>query len=200
MNISKIIKAMAILHMINRNEEVPVRKTEIRLATGLNMADFVSSLEKLESKNIVTYRSKLGVYAFKNIKSSLIQMLCVLPPVMILLGLMDEWIPREYFMKYMGDGSKILGILLSFIFAFFAAGPMYAGFPFAAVLLKKGVKFSNIIIFLNAWCVTKFSTLLFEIGALGYKFTLYRLIINIPGIIVMGYIIDLLVNKKPHKI
>ena len=57
---------MAILHMINRNEEVPVRKTEIRLATGLNMADFVSSLEKLESKNIVTYRSKLGVYAFKN--------------------------------------------------------------------------------------------------------------------------------------
>ena len=46
----KIIKAMAILHMINRNEEVPVRKTEIRLATGLNMADFVSSLEKLESK------------------------------------------------------------------------------------------------------------------------------------------------------
>ena len=78
--------------------------------------------------------------------------------------------------------------------------PMYAGFPFAAVLLKKGVKFSNIIIFLNAWCVTKFSTLLFEIGALGYKFTLYRLIINIPGIIVMGYIIDLLVNKKPHKI
>ena len=134
------------------------------------------------------YNNEFGVYAFKNIKSSL------------LLGLMDEWIPREYFMKYMGDGSKILGILLSFIFAFFAAGPMYAGFPFAAVLLKKGVKFSNIIIFLNAWCVTKFSTLLFEIGALGYKFTLYRLIINIPGIIVMGYIIDLLVNKKPHKI
>lgn len=59
LNEEKIIKAMAILHMINRNEEVPVRKTEIRLATGLNMADFVSSLEKLESKNIVTYRSKL---------------------------------------------------------------------------------------------------------------------------------------------
>ena len=75
------------------------------------------------------YNNEFGVYAFKNIKSSLIQMLCVLPPVMILLGLMDEWIPREYFMKYMGDGSKILGILLSFIFAFFAAGPMYAGFP-----------------------------------------------------------------------
>lgn len=146
------------------------------------------------------FNKGFGLFAFENIKSSLLQMLSVLPPVMILLGLMDEWIPREYFMKYMGDNSKFIGILLSFLFAFFAAGPMYAGFPFAAVLIKKGVKFSNIIIFLNAWCVTKFSTLLFEIGALGYKFTILRLLINIPGIIIMGYLIDYLVSKKPHKI
>ena len=72
------------------------------------------------------YNNEFGVYAFKNIKSSLIQMLSVLPPVMILLGLMDEWIPREYFMKYMGDSSKILGILLSFIFAFVSLYPINA--------------------------------------------------------------------------
>ncbi len=149
---------------------------------------------------IILYNNEFGISAFKNIESNLIQMLSVLPPTMILLALMDEWIPREYFIKYMGNSSKILGIFLSFIFAFLAAGPLYAGFPFAAVLMKKGVKFSNVIIFLNAWCVTKFSTLLFEIGALGYEFTLYRLMINIPGIIIMGYIIDYLVSKKPHKI
>lgn len=149
---------------------------------------------------IFIYNNEFGISALKNIESSLIQMISVLPPTMILLGLMDEWIPKEYFIKYMGNSSKVLGIFLSFIFAFLAAGPLYAGFPFAAVLIKKGVKFSNVIIFLNAWCVTKFSTLLFEIGALGYEFTLYRLIINIPAIIIMGYIIDYLVSKKPHKI
>lgn len=148
---------------------------------------------------IFIYNNEFGISALKNIESSLTQMISVLPPTMILLGLMDEWIPREYFIKYMGNSSKVLGIFLSFIFAFLAAGPLYAGFPFAAVLIKKGVKFSNIIIFLNAWCVTKFSTLLFEVGAIGYKFTLYRLIINIPAIIIMGYIIDYLVSKKPHK-
>ena len=31
--------------------------------------------------------------------------------------------------------------------------------PPAAVLIKKGVKFSNVIIFMNAWCVIKISTL-----------------------------------------
>ena len=146
------------------------------------------------------FNNEFGINAFENVESSILQMLSVLPPVMLLLGLMDEWIPREYFMKYMGDKSKILGILLSFAFAFCGAGPMYAAFPFAAILIKKGVKFSNIIIFLNAWCVIKFSTLLFEVGALGYKFTLYRLIINIPGVIIIGYIVDYLLNKKPHKI
>ena len=146
------------------------------------------------------FNKEFGLYAFDSFKANTFQMLSVLPPAMLILGLIDEWIPREHFMKYMGDSSKILGIILSFTFAFLAAGPMYAGFPFAAILMKKGVKFSNIIIFLNAWCVTKFSTLLFEIGALGYKFTFYRLIINIPGVIIMGYLVDYLTNKKPHKI
>lgn len=145
---------------------------------------------------IYIYNNSLGLDIFSNTKSNIIQMLSILPPVMILLGLLDVWVPREYFMKYMGSNSGVLGIILSFLIAFFAAGPMYAAFPFTAVLIKKGVKFSNIIIFLNAWCVTKFSTLLFEIGALGYKFTIIRLLIDIPGVIIMGYIVDYLVNKK----
>ena len=52
------------------------------------------------------FNNEFGIYTFENIKSSILQMLSVLPPVMLLLGLMDEWIPREYFMKYMGGRKK----------------------------------------------------------------------------------------------
>ncbi|MDM8128599.1 permease, partial [Paraclostridium benzoelyticum] len=128
--------------------------------------------------------------------SSLIQMLSILPPVMILLSLLDIWVPKKYFIKYMGDSSGIKGIFITFLIAFFSAGPMYAAFPFTAILMKKGVKFSNIIIFLNAWCVTKFSTLLFEMGALGYKFTILRLVIDIPGVIIIGYLIDYMIKSR----
>lgn len=144
--------------------------------------------------------NKHGYSIFNSTKLSILQMLSILPPVMILLGLLDVWIPKEFFIKYMGSNSGIIGIILSFLIAFFAAGPMYAAFPFTAVLIKKGAKFSNIIIFLNAWCVTKFSTLLFEVSSLGYKFTIARLIIDIPGVILMGYIVEYLVNKKNAKI
>lgn len=148
---------------------------------------------------LIIFKNDLGINIFNNAKDSFIQMIEVLPPIMLLLGLMDEWVSRESMMKYMGEDSSILGIVLSIALAAFAAGPMYAAFPFTAVLLKKGVKFSNIIIFMNAWCVIKISTLLFEISALGYKFTFYRFLIDLIGVIVMGYLVDYIVNKLPKK-
>lgn len=128
--------------------------------------------------------------------SNILQMLSVLPPIMILLGLIDLWIPRKQLMKYMGNNSGIIGVLLAMLIGSVAAGPMYAAFPFTEVLIKKGAKFSNIIIFMNAWCLTKISTLIFEISALGYKFTLIRLLIDIPGILVMSYLVNILMTKN----
>jgi uncharacterized membrane protein YraQ (UPF0718 family) len=138
----------------------------------------------------------IGFKTFNLAGSSLKQMLSVLPPIMLLLGLMDVWVPREKMMKYMGENSGVLGIALAIIIGSLAAGPMYAAFPFAAVLLRKGVKFSNLIIFMNAWCVTKIPTVMFELTALGYKFTFTRFAINLPGIILMGFLVQWLLSKK----
>ena len=64
-------------------------------------------------------------------------MLSVLPPIMIMLGLMDVWVSRESLMKYMGNNSGFLGVFLAMLIGSIAAGPMYAAFPFTAVLIKK---------------------------------------------------------------
>ena len=140
--------------------------------------------------------NNIGLKAFSIANDSFLQMLGVLPPIMLMLGLMDVWIPRDILMKYMGNNSGLFGIFLAMLIGSLAAGPMYAAFPFTAVLMKKGVKFSNIIIFMNAWCVTKISTLLFEISALGFKFTLVRLLINVPGVIIMGLLVEYFISNK----
>ncbi len=145
---------------------------------------------------VFVFNWDLGTKSFINAQSSFIQMLSVLPPIMLLLGLIDVWVPKEVLMKYMGKNSGFTGVLIAILIGSIAAGPMYAAFPFTAVLLKKGVKFSNIIIFMNAWCVTKISTLLFEISAIGYAFTLSRLVIDIPGVIIMGYLVEGLMKKE----
>ena len=76
-----------------------------------------------------------------SVTSNILQMLSVLPPIMLMLGLMDVWVPREKLMKYMGNKSGVIGIILAMLIGSVAAGPMYASFPFTAVLIKKGAKF-----------------------------------------------------------
>jgi uncharacterized membrane protein YraQ (UPF0718 family) len=138
----------------------------------------------------------IGYKTFNTAFSSFKQMISVLPPIMLLLGLIDVWVPKETMIKYMGDNSGFLGVFLSILIGSIAAGPMYAAFPFTAVLLRKGAKFSNIIIFMSAWCVTKVPTVLFELTYLGYKFTLTRFVINLPGIIIMGYLVQALLSEN----
>ena len=82
---------------------------------------------------ISIFNIDIGFKSILNAKDSFIQMISVLPPIMIILGLMDVWISREKLMKCMGDNSGILGIFLSILIGAIGAGPMYAAFPFTAV-------------------------------------------------------------------
>lgn len=127
---------------------------------------------------------------------SLLQMICVLPPIMLLLGLLDIWVPRETMIKFMGKDSGIKGVFLAILFGSVAAGPLYAAFPITEIFIKKGVKFSNVMIFIGAWCTTKIPTLIFELSALGVRYTFIRMLVNLPFIIIIGYFIEFLLGRK----
>lgn len=144
---------------------------------------------------LTIFNLNLGMKSFSIAGFSFKEMALVIPPVFVLLGLLDIWVPRETMMKYMGEDSGIKGIILSIILGSAAAGPLYGAFPVAAVFMKKGVKFSNILIFIGAWSTTKIPMLLFEMSALGTKFTITRLLIDIPGVIIIAYLLELFVSK-----
>ena len=122
-------------------------------------------------------------------------MLLVVPPIFLLLGLLDAWVPRETMMRFMGPGSGIKGPLIAFMLGSAAAGPLYGAFPVAAVLMKKGASFSNVLIFIGAWSTTKIPMLLFEMRSLGPVFALSRLAIDIPGIVVLALVIQAILPK-----
>ncbi len=145
---------------------------------------------------ITIVNMELGLEALSVTGYSLKEMIMVIPPVFILLGLLDVWIPRETMVKYMGHGSGLTGIVLALAFGSAAAGPLYGAFPVAAVFMKKGAKFSNVLIFIGAWSTTKIPMFLFELSALGTSFALTRLLVDIPGIIIMAYILSSLISKE----
>jgi uncharacterized membrane protein YraQ (UPF0718 family) len=123
-------------------------------------------------------------------------MLLVIPPIFLLLGLLDVWVPRETMMKFMGPGSGIKGPVFGFLLGSAAAGPLYGAFPVASVLMKKGASFPNILIFIGAWSTTKIPMLLFEMKALGYQFALVRLAIDIVGIGLIAFALKAAVSQK----
>ncbi len=123
------------------------------------------------------------------------EMVLVIPPIFILLGLLDVWVPKETMVKFMGEKSGLKGIVLALFIGSAAAGPLYGAFPVAAVFMKKGVKFTNILIFLGAWSTTKIPMFLFEVASLGPVFAVTRLLIDIPGIIIIAYLLSALMPK-----
>ena len=106
-----------------------------------------------------------GRKALELTRDNLAEMLSFLPPIFVLLGLMDVWVERETMMKYMGEGSGIRGMLLAFLLGSAAAGPLYAAFPLACVMMKKGAAMLNIFLFIGAWSCTKIPLIMFETAA-----------------------------------
>jgi hypothetical protein len=101
----------------------------------------------------------------------------------------------NYVSRNYGDFVEItisIYIVITFVLAIFigsaAAGPLYGAFPVAAVFMRKGVSFTNILIFIGAWTTTKIPKFLFEIAALGPKFAWTRLAVDIPGIIIIAWV------------
>jgi uncharacterized membrane protein YraQ (UPF0718 family) len=138
----------------------------------------------------------LGIRVAVNTGANFLQMLAVLPPIFILIGLLDVWVPREKFMRYMGESSGATGAALSVFLGAAAAGPLYAAFPLAGMMINKGVKFSNIIIFLGAWSTMKIPMFLFEITSLGSAFAITRWVISLIAILVMGLLINKIVTVE----
>ncbi|HBT20426.1 MAG TPA: permease [Peptococcaceae bacterium] len=131
-----------------------------------------------------------GKMIFHHTFSNFMEMLGILPPVFILLGLLDTWVPKKTVMRYMGENAGLKGPVLSILLGAAAAGPLYGAFPVAEVMAKKGVKYYNIIVFLCAWSTLKIPMLIFEMSALGVKFALTRWLINIPAILLIAAVID----------
>ncbi len=147
---------------------------------------------------LVVFLADIGQRAADVTVYSMREMLFIIPPIFILLGILDVWVPRDVVMRHMGPGSGAKGIGLAMFLGSAAAGPLYGAFPVAAVFLKKGVKLSNIYIFLGAWSTTKIPLLLFEISALGPRFALTRLLVNLPGILLIAYAVTALL-KEPER-
>ncbi len=145
---------------------------------------------------LVIFWPGVGTKAFDATISGFEQMLLVIPPIFVLLGLLDVWVPRETMVRFMGPSSGLKGAALAILLGSAAAGPLYAAFPVAGVFMKKGASFKNILLFLGAWSTTKVPMILFELSAMGPLFTFTRLGLSLLGISIIAVSINKLTGRS----
>jgi len=136
-----------------------------------------------------------GIEMVMNLRQFMVEMLYFLPLVFMLIGLFDVWVPREAIQKRVGHGSGIAGIMWVVLLAMMQAGPLYVAFPVAYMLSKKGCSNRNVFIYLGAFSAMKFPMVTFEIGFMGLRFSLTRLIFTLPVFILIGVIMEKLMGK-----
>jgi uncharacterized membrane protein YraQ (UPF0718 family) len=145
---------------------------------------------------IYFYDHTIGLKSLTTAATNMKEMLLLIPPIFVIMGLLDVWIPREVLTKHMGEGSGGRGLLIAFILGTAAAGPLYVAFPIGVLLLKKGAKLSNVIFFLGVWSSTKLPVLLFEVASIGLNFTLIHVGISLPLYLLIAYLIEKTESKE----
>lgn len=125
-----------------------------------------------------------------NSRGFMVEVLLILPPVMVLMGLLDAWVPRQMVAAHLGRDAGWRGAGIAMLLGTTAAGPLYAAFPIALALGNKGARLANVVIFLGTWAAIKLPMLLIESNFLGLRFALLRLALTVPCVLAVGYLIE----------
>ncbi len=142
----------------------------------------------------------LTYQALENTLFQFISMLLIIPPIFLIIGLFDVWVPRETIIEHMGEHSKAKGMVLAFFLGAFSAGPTLVAFPIAHLMLKKGAKYSNVIFFLMVWSSLKLPIIFFQITAIGYYLPAIINITMLIVFIVSALLTDAFFNEEDKKL
>ncbi len=125
------------------------------------------------------------------------EMILIMPPVFILMGLMEVWVPKDKIQKWLGDDSGFKGAVLSIALGTLPTGPLYVAFPMTASLMKKGASVANIVLFLGSWAALKIPQLMIEIKFLGPAFTGLRFVLTLAALVFVGMFMEFILKRNP---
>ena len=127
-------------------------------------------------------------------------MLKILPCAFILIGLFEVWIKKESIEKHLGENSGMMGYIWVMLLAGSTVGGLYVAFPVAYSLFRKGARLPVIFTYIGASAICRIPMTIFESSFMGVKFSLIRLIVSIPLVILTSIWLGNYLEKHNYKI
>ena len=129
-----------------------------------------------------------------------IDMLRVLPCAFILIGLFEVWVKKETIEKHLGKESGFMCYVWAILLAGTTVGGLYVSFPVAYSLHNKGAKLSFIFTYIGASAICRIPMTIFEASFMGIKFTIIRLFVSLPLVIISSIILAKYLENKGYRI
>lgn len=123
----------------------------------------------------------------------------MLTPTFICIGLLDEWLESETMIRIMGEKSGIKGVFVAFGLGGIMPVALYALLPVAGVMLKRGSKICNVLLFICSCASIRIPLLLFEVSLRRCSFIFVSLVVNIFVVLAIAFIIDKALSDKDKK-
>lgn len=113
------------------------------------------------------------------LKSALDMLIHIVPLLIfafIVAGMVQVLLPTELLSKWVGEESGFWGILIGTVAGALSPGGPYVNLPIVASLLKSGASVGTMVAFLTGWSLWAVNRLPMEVGILGWKFTMVRVV------------------------
>ncbi len=127
---------------------------------------------------------KKGINMFLNLLPMLLN-------VLILVSIFLYLFPKEVLIRWLGKESGWLGITIAAIIGSISLIPGFIAYPLAAILLKNGIAYSVIAVFITTLMMVGVLTLPLEAKYFGMKVSLVRNTLSFIGAIIIGLVIGI---------
>ena len=129
---------------------------------------------------------KKGIKMFLGILPSLLNILALVSIVLYL-------IPNETLVKWLGKDSGSFGMMTAAVIGSIALVPGFIAFPLAAILLKSGVGYGVLAVFITTLMMVGVLTLPLEAKYFGMRTALIRNALSLAGAVIIGVLIGLII-------
>ena len=106
----------------------------------------------------------------------LVEIVPLLVFAFIVAGMVQVLLSQEMVARWVGTESGIRGILVGSVAGGLTPGGPFVSLPLAAGLLRSGASAGTMVAYLTAWSLWAVNRLPMEVGILGWRFTLIRLV------------------------
>jgi len=154
----------------------------MKFLLGLTFVSLVLSLFFDKNKTILGV--KKGIKMFIGLLPAILN-------VLILVSVFLYLVPKETLSNLLGKNSGVAGFVIAALLGSVSLIPMYITYPLAGILLKSGVSYRVLAVFITTLMMVGVLTLPLESKYFGWKVAVLRNVLSFIGAIIIGLIIGL---------